>query len=180
MIRACSISTLNGMVALPDPGRFVHLQFRRFAGCPVCDMHLHAIARRHGEIVSARIREVAVFHSGAEALRPFTAELPFDVIADPDKRLYRAFGVEASPRALLDPRAWFPILRGVLRSAGRIVRGKQPVTSLNAEGGKSGLPADFLIDSDGKIVACKYGAYIYDQWSVDELLAIAGHAGQAA
>jgi len=175
-VSARSLTTLNGPSALPNPGRLVHLQFRRFAGCPVCDMHLHAIARRHAEIVSAGIQEIAVFHSSDEELRPFTAELPFDVVADPRKALYKAFGVEASPRALLDPRAWLPIVRGVLRSAGRIVQRKQPVTSLNAEGGKLGLPADFLIDSDGKILACKYGTYIYDQWSVDELLAAARHA----
>jgi peroxiredoxin len=162
---------LNEVVALPDPDRLLHLQFRRFAGCPVCDLHLHSIAKRHDEIVSAGIREVAVFHTGADELRSFTKELPFAVVADPDKRLYAAFGVQASPRALLNPRAWFPILRGVLRSLGRIVRDKQPVTSFNPEGGKLGLPADFLIGKDGRILACKYGEHIYDQWSVDELLA---------
>jgi hypothetical protein len=29
-------------LAIPDPGRWVHLQFRRFAGCPVCNLHLQA------------------------------------------------------------------------------------------------------------------------------------------
>jgi peroxiredoxin len=153
------------------------LQFRRFAGCPVCDLHLHSIARRHDDIVSAGIVEVAVFHSSADDLRPFTAELPFAVVADPGKELYREFGVEASSRALLHPRAWVPILRGVLRSLARIVQGKQPVTSLTPEGGKLGLPADFLIASDGRILACKYGEHIHDQWSVDDLLALARRAG---
>ncbi|OZI61598.1 peroxiredoxin-like family protein [Bordetella genomosp. 11] len=170
-IVARQLATLAGTISLPGPDRFIHLQFRRFAGCPVCDMHLRSIARRHDEIASAGILEVAVFHSSAEELRPFTQELPFEIVADPEKKLYREFGVEASPRALLDPRAWLPILSGVLRSLGRILQGRQPVASLQAEGGKLGLPADFLINSDGQILACKYGAYIYDQWSVDDLLA---------
>jgi hypothetical protein len=34
-----------------------------------------------------------------------------------------------------------------------------------------GLPADFLIASDGTVIAAKYGQYAYDQWSVDDLLA---------
>jgi len=42
-------------------------------------------------------------------------------------------------------------------------------------GGKLGLPADFLIARDGRILACKYGKHIYDQWSVDDLLAQAGN-----
>jgi hypothetical protein len=36
-----------------------------------------------------------------------------------------------------------------------------------------GLPADFLIGADGVILASKYGAYVDDHWSVDDLLAIA-------
>jgi hypothetical protein len=169
-VAARQIATLNGLMELPDPNQLVHLQFRRFAGCPVCDLHLHSIAQRHDEIVSARILEVAVFHSGSDELRPFTVELPFAVVADPEKKLYAEFGAEASPQALLHRRAWLPILRGILRSLGRILRGKQPVTSLHSEGGKLGLPADFLIGMDGRILACKYGAHIYDQWSVDDLL----------
>jgi peroxiredoxin len=161
---------LDEVVTLPHPNLLVHLQFRRFAGCPVCDLHLRSVAKRHDEIMSAGIREVAVFHSAAHDLRPFTAELPFAVVADPHKTLYTAFGVEASPRALLSPRAWVPILRGVIRSVGRVLSGRQPVTTFHPEGGKLGLPADFLIDTDGRVLACKYGEHIYDQWSVDDLL----------
>ena len=36
-----------------------------------------------------------------------------------------------------------------------------------------GMPADFLIDTDGTVLAAKYGEHGADQWSVDELLALA-------
>ncbi|MFD8725590.1 hypothetical protein ACFV2H_48560 [Streptomyces sp. NPDC059629] len=36
-----------------------------------------------------------------------------------------------------------------------------------------GLPADFLIAPDGRILAAKYGEHAYDQWSVDHLLELA-------
>ena len=50
-------------VVIPDPaGDFVHLQFRRFAGCPICNLHLRSIVRRYDEIRSHGIREVVVFH----------------------------------------------------------------------------------------------------------------------
>jgi hypothetical protein len=42
-----------------------------------------------------------------------------------------------------------------------------------------GLPADFLIGSDGVILAARYGAYVDDHWSVDELLALARSAASA-
>jgi hypothetical protein len=81
----------------------------------VCSLHLRSFSRRDRQISAAGIREIIVFHSTADDLRPYTADLPFAVIADPDKHLYLEFGVESSPRALLDPRAWLAILRGIFR-----------------------------------------------------------------
>lgn len=154
-------------VSIPDPERLVHLQFRRFAGCPICNLHLQSMVRRHDEITAAGIREVVLFHSPGDELRRHTADLPFATIADADKRYYRQFGVESSPRALLDPRAWGTIVRGVTAT----LRGRFRTPAVRPAGGRLGLPADFLIDPDGSVVAAKYGVHADDQWSVDELLA---------
>ena len=181
-----ALATVPGQTAqIPNPDALVHLQFRRFAGCPVCDLHLHSFVQRHEEIAAAGVREVVLFHSSAEALRPFTADLPFAVVADPDRRLYREFGVESGLRALLDPRAWWSIVRSVARSLWRVIRDGRPLPPTSPEGGRLGLPADFLIAPDGRIVACKYGEHAYDQWSVDELLGLVkrrqgGRSPQAA
>ena len=40
-------------------------------------------------------------------------------------------------------------------------------------GGSTGLPGDFLIAPDGRVIASKYGEHAYDQWTVDEVLALA-------
>jgi hypothetical protein len=171
MISTRELETVAGtMVAVPDPARLIHLQFRRFAGCPICNLHLRSFQARHDEIVAAGVREVVVFHSPAEDLRPHTAGLPFDVVADPDKRLYVEFGVESARRALLNPRVWGTIVRAVSRDIGPILRGKRPAPK--AHGGRLGLPGDFLIAPDGNVLAAKHGDHAYDQWSVDELLAL--------
>jgi AhpC/TSA family len=134
-------------VQIPEPHRLVHLQFRRYAGCPVCNLHLRSITRRHEEILAAGIREVVVFHSSAETMLEFQGELPFAAIADPEKKLYAEFGVEKmSPRvalmAALSPRSGL--------AAGRALR-RAP--SLRGAAGKGeehlGLPADFLIGLAG-------------------------------
>ncbi|GAA4978846.1 hypothetical protein GCM10023205_53890 [Yinghuangia aomiensis] len=124
--------------------------------------------------MAAGIHEVVVFHTSAEELLKHTADLPFTVIGDPHKKLYRQFGVEAGARALLNPRAWWPMVHGIAVSAGKLLRRRGAVPSLNPEGGRYGLPADFLIDQTGTIVACYYGTHSSDQWSVDELLGFAG------
>lgn len=158
------LRTLAGTsIALPDAHRMVHLQFRRFAGCPVCKLHLRAFVQRHAELETAGVLEIAVFHSGEETLRQHQPELPFAVVADPGMALYRAFGVERSLRSVLDPRAWPAMARGLsVFGAGR----RPGEDAL-------GLPADFLIGRCGRVLACKYGEHADDHWSVDELLAIA-------
>ncbi len=164
LIATRDLVTIRGVEAIvPDPTRLVHLQFRRFAGCPACNLHLQSFNRRLHEISAAGIREVVVFHSSETALRRDLAETAIDVVADPSKRLYAEFGVERSLRSILDPRAWGAFLRGLFRR----------LASLPARGESAlGLPADFLVAPDGLLIACKYGAHADDQWSVDELLAI--------
>ncbi|MFF3680189.1 peroxiredoxin-like family protein [Streptomyces sp. NPDC002120] len=174
--RTLTAVTDGAPVAVPDPERLVHLQFRRFAGCPVCHLHLRSVVRRHAEIEAAGIREVVVFHSGADELREHVAGLPFAVIADPGKRLYAEFGVESSYRSLLSPRAWWPVLRALARGAVEVRRGRQKAPSRTQDGGRLGLPADFLIGSDGTVLARSYGAHVDDQWPVEKLLTLAARA----
>lgn len=160
-------SVTGEQLTVPDPDCLVHLQFRRFAGCPVCNLHLQSVVRRHDEIVEAGIREVVFFHSPADELRMHTADLPFAVIADPEKRVYAEYGVKSAPRAVLDPRAWASIVRSI--AVGLVKRA--PLPSPKQPNGRLGLPADFLIAPDGRVVASKHGEHAYDQWSVDEILA---------
>jgi peroxiredoxin len=175
VLSCCELVTIHGdPVQIPEPQRLMHLQFRRYAGCPVCYLHLRSIARRHEEILAAGIREVVVFHSSADAMLGFQRGLPFAAIADPEKKLYSEFGVEkmsplAALIAALTPRSW--------QAAGRALR-RAP--SLRGAAGKGeehfGLPADFLIGPRGRVLAAKYGEYVDDQWSVDELLDLAKNA----
>jgi hypothetical protein len=171
------LSTISGAtLSIPDPARLVHLQFRRFAGCPVCHLHLRSFVRHARAISAAGVLEVVVFHSTPQELQPHAGDLPSCVVADPDKRLYREFGVESGARALLDPRAWLPILWAVAHGLVALLRGRARAPSMAPHGGRWGLPADFLIASNGRVVACKYGEHADDQWSVDELLAHASTA----
>lgn len=151
----------------------VHLQFRRFAGCPICNLHLRSIVVRHGELAEIGVREVVFFHSPASELADYAAGLPFPLIADPDLRVYREFGVERGARALADPRAWPTIIRGVARSLVAVLRRREALPASRQANGRLGLPADFLLAPDGTILAAKYGDHAADQWSVDDVLELA-------
>ncbi len=168
VVTARHLVTATGeAVPIPDPDRLVHLQFRRFAGCPICNVHLQSFVRRHDEVAAAGIREVVVFHSTDEELRRYVGEPPFAVVGDPEKALYGEFGVGSSARSLLHPRA--------MPAAALAAGFRQGVrnTNMHPTGGHLGLPGDFLIGPDGRVLACKHGRHANDQWSVEELLALA-------
>jgi hypothetical protein len=160
-------------IALPDADGLVHLQLRRFAGCPVCNLHLRSFTSRIAEIERTGIREVVVFHSSDAELHKYQGDMPFDVVGDPNRLLYKEFGVETSPRAVLNPRAWKALPRGWWNMIRRAIRYRRAPLPIKPTGGSLGLPADFLIAPDGRLVAVKYGSHAYDQWSVDEVLSLA-------
>lgn len=155
-------SLAHGPIHAPSAG-FTHLQFRRFTGCPVCNLHLRGFARAHQQIAEQGIQVVAFFHSPREAMSPYQGHLPFPTIPDPERRWYREFGAERSKLAIFHPRVIGAALRGLVSA---------PSTPLAGGHEQSGLPADLLLDATGRIVATHYGAHAADQWSVEELLSL--------
>jgi len=141
----------------------LHLQFRRFAGCPICNLHLQSFILRHHELAENQIQEVVVFHSPKSAMLEYQLGAPFPFIADPDKKLYKAFGVEASIMSVLNPKAWPSAVKGLFKQGpGFPSRGESAL----------GLPADFLIDSAGEVITVHYGKHASDHLEFDELLAL--------
>lgn len=153
-------------VDIPDQQHFIHLQFRRFSGCPICNIHMGQLTARADELRHSNIKEVIVFYSEDKKIKDNLGDIPFTLIADPQKKFYEYFGVEQSLKSVLDPRAWPAAMTGLVKNIARVLR----MLPRNEES-MFGLPADFLIDVDGKIIALKYGEHAYDQWTVDELLA---------
>ncbi|WP_437729858.1 peroxiredoxin-like family protein [Sorangium sp. So ce1335] len=159
-----TLDTLShGSLRVPSGG-LLHLQFRRFAGCPVCSLHLRSFARGRDQLEAAAVQTVAFFHSSAETMRPYHADLPFPVVPDPERRWYQRFGVERSALAGAHPKVVWSAIRGMVGA---------PSNPLDGEGGKDGLPADFLVGPDGAILAVRYGAHAADHWELEQVIALA-------
>jgi hypothetical protein len=62
------------------------------------------------------------------------------------------------------------IVWAILSGLPDVIRKRKPLPPRKIEGGRLGLPADFLIAPDGRVLASHHGSHVYDQWSVDELL----------
>lgn len=158
----------HGTLEVPAKG-LVHLQFRRFAGCPVCSLHVRSFALGKSLLDVAGVQTVAFFHSSAEKLARFHAELPFSVVPDPERRWYHRFGVERSFAGLLHPSVGLAALRGI--AAG-------PSAPFALDEDHNGLPADFLVASTGRVEAVKYGSNANDSWSLEEVLDLAAKSSR--
>lgn len=172
IVKRNELAAIHGdTVRIPDPERLVHLQFRRYSGCPVCNLHLRSVARRYDEVIEAGIIEVVVFHSDAKTMLEFQGQLPFAAIADPKKQLYIEYGADRkmASSVALNPRSWWAAVNALGHGLG--------FNRLHGAGGdgevKSGLPAEFLISPTGRVMAAKYGKRVDDHWSVDQLLGLA-------
>jgi peroxiredoxin len=161
-VRSLSLQSIQGeSVLIPDKKRLTHLQFRRFAGCPTCNLHIRSFLQRYGELVTRRIQEVVVFHSSERILKEHFCDAPFAVVADPGRSLFKEFGVERAARSIIHPTAWIAILKGILQHGAKLPERAESVLN---------LPADFLIGCDGQLLKAKRGMHAYDQWSFDEVI----------
>jgi peroxiredoxin len=123
---------------------------------------VHHLIQHHASFVERNLNLVAVFQSPRESIRRYVGkqDIPFPVIADPERNLYRQYGVESS---------WPGFIKGSLRltmAASAIMKGFLPG---KMEGIKSMVPADFLIGPDLTIQVTYYGSDIGDHLPIEKI-----------
>jgi peroxiredoxin len=155
----------------------IHIQFRRHAGCPICDLHLRSVMKHEDELTKLGVSEIVFFHSTPEELKRHTSYLPFPCIADPTKIIYKKFGTEES-KGVADSFTW-RVASALSWAVGSaivdLVKGERQLAPLHPTGGRDQFPADLLVNKAGKVLAAKYGMDIADQWSVKELFELANN-----
>lgn len=135
-------------------GQKVWLAFFRYAACPLCNLRVRDIIRRHDELTSNGVKVVAVFQSPKESFDEYVGKQnpPFPLVSDPKELLYKKYGLEAKLGAFLSPKNL-----GYLPEAA-----KAGFVGMKADGTKTRIPADFLIGPDGTVQDVFYGEIIAD------------------
>lgn len=143
-------------------GRNVWLAFFRYASCPLCNLRVHQMIQRYNEFSALGLAILAVFESPRESIAEYVGKQqpPFPLITDPTEALYRLYELEASKLALLHP-SNAPVMAEALRAGFMVGRG---------EGTRTRIPADFLIDSAGRIDVAFYGDIIAEHIPFDTVL----------
>jgi hypothetical protein len=125
-------------------------------------------AARADEFERRGLPLVRVSHSPVGALRDYVegpGAVPFAVLADPGRRVYRAYGIGASWLAFLRARGALGRVREATRT------GLKPRWSDALRDGIGGSPADFLIDASGLLERVHYGAHHADSLTPETALA---------
>ncbi|AVM70336.1 peroxiredoxin [Lachnospiraceae bacterium oral taxon 500] len=132
------------------------LLFLRYYGCPVCQYDIHRLAENYQQITAAGGQALVVLQSDpaglAAQLQPDS--LPFEIICDPDARLYKSFDIRpaASKAQMIDADTMVKIAKA--KAAG-CKHGAY-------EGEELQLPAAFILDQDRHVLYAHYGKSVSD------------------
>lgn len=136
-------------------GRKLLLSFYRYASCPFCNLRVHQLSQRAPAWQAQGLDLVAVFQSPRESILEHAGAepRPFAILPDPQRGLYRAYGVEGS---------WGGFLKAGLQVGKLAAALKEGFLPGRLEGEVNMVPADFLIDEEGRIAVAYYGRDISD------------------
>jgi len=161
-----SVETIEGQTLSLEQftGKPLLLMFYRYASCPMCNLRLRDFAQHFPRLQAQGLEVVAFFHSPARSIQANAGRrhYPFHLVADPDFKVYRSYGVETSwPRFLLSmalPSFYVDWIRSMRYGFWG---------GVDWQMGK--MPADFLIGPDGRIIKVHYGRDMGDHLPVAEV-----------
>ncbi|MCK5827582.1 AhpC/TSA family protein [Candidatus Bipolaricaulota bacterium] len=150
-------------VSLSDyRGRKLLLAFFRYGACPLCNLRMTFLIDAYPRWQEKGLDVIAVFESPAERLLETVASqaIPFPVIPDPERKLYRLYGVVPSLWGYVVGAFRFRAFRDAFKRGFRPGKG---------DGAIAQLPAEFLIGPNLKIERAYYGKDIGDHLPLDEI-----------
>ncbi|MFC2078634.1 peroxiredoxin-like family protein [Candidatus Bipolaricaulota bacterium] len=157
-------TTLEGeTVSLADYAeRRLLLSFFRYGACPLCNLRMAFLIDAFPRWQAKGLDVIAIFESPAERLLETVASqpIPFPVIPDPDRILYKQYGVTAS---------WFGYVVGAFRVRSFRKAFQRGFRIGRGEGAINQLPAEFLIEPDLMIERSYYGKDIGDHLPLEEI-----------
>lgn len=149
----------------------IFIGFFRHAGCPFCNLRVHALTKIHAELQKKNLEMIFFFESKQQVLLRsiFHKEVsPIPLISDPEKKWYDAYGLENS--------AWISTKSHLLtfvqtafraRSAGVPIHAMADGESINT------IPAEFLVDQGLIIRKVHYAKGLNDRMDIEIIKAFA-------
>lgn len=157
------------LAALQD--KKILIGFFRHAGCPFCNLRVHALTKLHGELKQQGLEMIFFFESKeAVILRStFHQEVsPVPIISDPEKTWYKAYGLEGSLY-----KSTISHFTSFVQTALKAREAKVPMHLMASGESFSTMPAEFLIDRGLIIRKLHYAQTLTDRLELDDIRAFA-------
>jgi peroxiredoxin Q/BCP len=149
----------------------IFIGFFRHAGCPFCNLRVHALTKVYDEL-RVKGMEMIFFFESKEAvlLRSiFHKEVsPIPLISDPEKKLYDAYGLESSSY-----KSAISHIKSFVQTAYRASKAGLPIHMMADGESINTIPAEFLIDKGLIIKKVHYSQGLNDRISMDIVKAFA-------
>lgn len=145
-------------------GERVALYFLRHLGCPLCKEKIAELKDSYSRFEEKKVKIIVVVQSTQKRIEQFGKKegLPFPLVADRGRKLYKAFEVpKGGLKEFLPPSVLKASLRATLKGHmhGRF------------EGNEFQVPAAFMVSPNGVIIYNHEGKDISDFGDTDEILA---------
>jgi len=143
-------------------GRKVMVSFFRYSACPLCNLRIHELITNYKKLHKKGLYIIAFFQSPKEKILKYVGKQnpPFPIVPDPEKEIYKLYGVEESLLKSLK----------AIRKTEKFKEAKNlGFKGGESDGSKTTVPADFLIDEKGIIKKAYYGRDISDHLPIEEI-----------
>lgn len=127
-------------------GKKVFIGFFRHAGCPFCNLRVHALQKEHENLKRLGMEMIFFFESKKHLLLAsmFHKEVsPIPLIADPEKIMYETYGIEQSAAKSTKSH-----LTKFIQTAIKAKINKLPMHMMAGNESINTMPAEFLLDKD--------------------------------
>ena len=141
--------------------------FFRHAGCPFCNLRVHALSKVYDELKSRGMEMIFFFESKGKVILRSSFHLgvsPIPIISDPEKYWYGAYGLEKSAF-----KSGVSHLTSFVQTVIQARKAAVPIQMPTDGESLSTLPAEFLIDKGLVIKKLHYSERLDDRMEIDEI-----------
>jgi peroxiredoxin len=165
------IKDVNGQKVEIEEGKKYIISFHRYMGCVWCQMDIIKLLKEKDKLKEKGVEVIIFIQSPEEVVKEYLKDFPdfpFRLVPDPEKKVYKIFGVESgsfldlvSPTALLRTLKDSPLL-----SKYRFVKG-------GVKGDRYLRPAFFVVDN-GIVIWAYKSKNVADSPDISEMLSKVG------
>lgn len=145
----------------------IFIGFFRHAGCPFCNIRVHALMKVFDELKSKGLEMIFFFESKENVLlrSSFHKEVsPVPLISDPQKKIYDAYGLETSMY-----KSTVSHLTTFVQTAFKASKAGVPIHLMSGGESLSTMPAEFLVGEGLVIKEVLYSDRLNDRMDIQRI-----------